>query len=227
MKKLLLIVLLLATAALLIVRLQPGDGERHFEHVKGLPWQIQTLPEGNSKVFGLTFGKSTLGDAKARFGTDDMKLAIIADPGEQGTLEMYYSHMTAGVITGKMVIGTALDPQTIEGMEQRAVHSKFLGTGARQFILSPADTRAAYQAPITTITFIPSARFDEKSALRLFGTPAQRIRTGPHVQHLLYPDKGVDIILNRQGKNVLQYVAPRHFERLRKPLLKAAQSKDG
>lgn len=227
MKKLLLTALLLATAVLLIVRLYPGDREPHFEHVQGLPWQIQTLPDGSSKVFGLTFGKSTLGDALARFGTDDMKLAIIADPGEQGTLEMYYSHLTAGVITGKMVIGTALDPKTVEGMEQRAAHSKFLGTGARQFILSPADIQAAYQAPIATITFIPSAKFDEKTALRLFGTPTQRIRTAPHVQHLLYPEKGVDIILNSQGKNVLQYVAPRQFDRLRRPLLKAVQSKAG
>ncbi|MGA7801843.1 MAG: hypothetical protein WCC36_13640 [Gammaproteobacteria bacterium] len=225
MKKLLLISLLLAVAAILVVRLYPGNGERGVEHVEGLPWQIQTLPDGNSKVFGLRFGRSTLGDAMARFGKDDMKLAIIADPGEPGTLEMYYSQMSAGVLTGKMVLGAVLDRQTLEGMEQRAVRSKFLGTGARQFILNPADLPAAYQAPIGTITFIPSAKFDEKTALHLFGAPQERIRIGKHVQHLLYPAKGVDIIINAQGKNVLQYVAPRQFERLRTPLIKAAQPK--
>jgi hypothetical protein len=30
----------------------------------GLPWQIETLPSGESKVFDLTLGRSTLADAR-------------------------------------------------------------------------------------------------------------------------------------------------------------------
>lgn len=32
----------------------------------GLPWQIETLPGGEAQVFGLTLGRSTLADARAR-----------------------------------------------------------------------------------------------------------------------------------------------------------------
>jgi hypothetical protein len=38
------------------------------------------------------------------------------------------------------------------------------------------------------------------------------------VEHFLYPAKGLDLILDRKGKEVLQYVAPRDFARLREPL---------
>ena len=31
--------------------------------VTGLPWQIDILPEGNTRVFGITLGQTTLGEA--------------------------------------------------------------------------------------------------------------------------------------------------------------------
>jgi hypothetical protein len=37
--------------------------------------------------------------------------------------------------------------------------------------------------------------------------------------HLLYPPLGLDVVVDGDGKELLQYVAPRDFERLRAPLL--------
>jgi len=68
------------------------------------------------------------------------------------------------------------------------------------------------------MTFIPTVNIDEASAIKRFGPATEIIRTSEQVAHLLYPDKGLDIIINEDGKEVLQYVAPRDFERLRKPL---------
>ena len=38
--------------------------------------------------------------------------------------------------------------------------------------------------------------------------------------HLLYPDKGLDVVVDGNGKELLQYVAPRDFAELREPLNK-------
>jgi hypothetical protein len=59
-----------------------------------------------------------------------------------------------------------------------------------------------------------------------FGQPAERIKAGTTFEHLLYPDRGLDIRLDTEGKEVLQYVAPRDFTRIREPLLKANLAKD-
>ena len=59
---------------------------------------------------------------------------------------------------------------------------------------------------------------DEAIILQRFGTPAERIRQGETLEHFLYPDKGLDLVLDSKGKEVLQYVAPADFARLRAPL---------
>jgi hypothetical protein len=38
--------------------------------------------------------------------------------------------------------------------------------------------------------------------------------------HLLYPEKGLDVVVDSDGKELLQYVAPRNFAELREPLHK-------
>ena len=64
------------------------DNSRDTKIYTGLPWQIEILPDGSTKVFGLHIGKSTLTDALGILG-EDMELAVIAAPDEAGNLEMY------------------------------------------------------------------------------------------------------------------------------------------
>jgi hypothetical protein len=92
-------------------------------------------------------------------------------------------------------------------------------SGARKFHLTPDDLPLAYQAAVKSITFIPGIALDEQTARKHFGTPAETIRRGDQIVHLLYPGKGLDLTINKDGKDVLQYVAPRGFAELRDPLL--------
>ncbi|MEJ2344012.1 MAG: hypothetical protein P8076_05100 [Gammaproteobacteria bacterium] len=209
-------VLILIVAAITVLAFLPGNN-RHRGPIKDLPWQIQLLPNGGSRVFGLTLDHSTLADARRHFG-DDMELAVIAGHGEKGSLEAYYHEVNAGVLTGKMVLATSVDAATLAQLKRNAAKTEVMDTGAMKYVVSNEDRPRAYDAPITSITFIPSVNLDEKIAQRRFGTPASRISGGKYSVHLLYPDKGVDLILTDKGKDILQYVAPRHFDRLRKPL---------
>ena len=70
---------------------------------RGLPWQIETLPSGESQVFDLTLGRSTLADARTHFGPE-MQLAIVAEPNEAGNVEGYYESVTAGFVAGKLIV---------------------------------------------------------------------------------------------------------------------------
>ena len=51
-----------------------------------------------------------------------------------------------------------------------------------------------------------------------------RIHVSEKRVHLLYPDKGLDVVVDSEGKELLQYVAPKDFALLREPLLKAVVS---
>ena len=189
--------------------------------VEGLPWQIEILPDGDSRVFGLTLALSTLGDARGRFGMD-MEIAVIAAPGEPGSLEAYSSNVTAGVVTGKIILLADADRETVARLRQRAIKTEYMDSTTKKFILHRDDLALAWRAPIAGITFIPSVSLDEQTALARFGVPNERIRVDDGVEHFLYPEKGLDLILDSKGKEVLQYVAPRQFARLREPLIKVA-----
>ena len=187
----------------------------------GLPWQIETLPGGASRVMGLTLSDgpeaSTLADVRRLFGPE-VQLAVIAAPGENGSLEAFVDPAVLGFVAGKLVVSAALPADTLKGLRERAVKSEFMESATRKHTLAPDDLATALAAPITALSFIPQARLDAEAIVARFGEPSRRVRSNGHLEHFLYPEKGVDVILDAEGKELLQYVAPRHFHRLSAPL---------
>jgi len=200
---------------------RPGNEQHNDEPVTGLPWQIERLPGGDTQVFGITLGQTTLGEAIGLMG-DDMKLALIAAPHESGTVEAYYSHHSAGPITGKMILVLDIAPDVLSPLRERA----FQDGGTRRYRLHPDDLAIAYQAPIRVINFLPSFNLDEEIVQARFGAPAEVIQVEEQQQHWLYPDKGLDLILNTDGKEVLQYLRPDEFSAHRAQLQQTLSDSD-
>jgi hypothetical protein len=203
-----LLVFILAAASLLYFNndVQTVDNQHGNEPVTGLPWQIDRLPHGDTRVFGITLGKTTFGEAIELLG-DDLQLALIAAPDESGAVEAYYSHHSAGPITGKMILVLDIGVDELSALRERA----FQEGGTRRYRLHPDDLPVAYRAPVKAITFLPSFDLDEEIVQARFGTPAEIIQIDAQQQHLLYPDKGLDLILNADDKEVLQYLRPAAF----------------
>lgn len=209
----------IVVALLALPLLLPADrNPRDAAPAHGLPWQIDLLPDGGSRVFGLLPGRSTLSEARRLFGPD-VQVALIAAPGETGSLEAYYETLSAGFVTGKMVLTLETTLAQREQMLLRARKAEYMESATRRIELTETDLLAADGAVIGAIAFIPTAALDEQIVLQRFGMPAERIRSGEHAEHYLYPEKGLDLRLDAKGKEVLQYVAPREFARLRDPLL--------
>jgi len=213
--------LLLIAAVIAVSTLFRGGENPAVQPLTGLPWQIDILPDGEARVFGLVPGHSTLDEARERFGMD-MQIAVVAAPGEPGSLEAYSSNVTAGVITGKIILLADADAETVARLRQRAIKIEHMDSTTKKFILHRDDLALAWRAPIAGITFIPSVNLDEQTAIARFGVPNERIRINDRVEHFLYPQQGLDLALDSKGKEVLQYVAPRQFARLREPLIKLA-----
>lgn len=186
--------------------------------VTGLPWQIESLPDGSTRVFGINIGQTSLGEAADILGTD-RELAIIAAADEPGSLEMYYGHYRAGLLSGKLVLQTAVDAESLMRWRDAAVSSEYMSSGkAKKYKLSADDLPAALTRKITGITFIPAVDLDEEIIIARFGEPARKIKHGEAI-HYHYPDVGLDLALYAEAKEVLQYVSPAAFERLVEPLV--------
>jgi hypothetical protein len=222
MKKL---VFAIAAVSLLILAVPfifpPPESARVGGPDENLPWQIEALADGGSRVFGLTLGVSSLGEAQARFG--DLQIAVIAAPNEPGSLEAFVDGVTLGFVTGKLILTAAAAPETITQMRERAAKTEYMesAAAAKKCSLAAADEELAHRLPIAAIAFIPSVSLDEQMVVQRFGQPAERIRSSETTEHFLYSDKGLDLRLDAKGKEILQYVAPRDFARVREPLLAA------
>lgn len=183
-----------------------------------LPWQIVVDGQGGNEVFGLKPGVSTLGDVRRRLG-DEIEVAIIAEPNEIGSLEAYYSQVPLGFVLARMIVTVDAAEDAISAMRERAVKAKHMESTTRRITLHPDDLAAADRLPIRAISVIPTVNLDEATVIQRFGEPGERIVVSEKRTHLLYPKFGLDVVVDKDGKELLQYVAPRQFARLRDPLL--------
>jgi hypothetical protein len=220
--KIALAILALVVAALIVPFFFPDIGrEAGVDPDRNLPWQVTADGLGGSTVFGLRPGNSTLGEAMRVLG-DGIEVAIIAAPNETGSLEGYYVQVKLGFVLARVILTVDAPDTVISAMRERALKAKPMESATRKITLHPDDRAAAEALPVRAIAVIPTVNLDEATVVSRFGQPGERIAVSERRVHLLYPKLGLDVVVDADGKELLQYVAPRDFDRLRGPLLAAA-----
>jgi hypothetical protein len=67
---------------------------------------------------------------------------------------------------------------------------------------------------------MPATRLEDAVFTKRFGQPEMRVKEKKSgAIHWLYPQNGLDITLGGNEKPLLQYVAPKDFDKLTQPLL--------
>jgi len=211
MKKSVLVLLIVVMAvALYLMQPQPDKGDMD-KHMTGLPWQIEVSQDGFTTVFGITLGHSTLADVIRLTGNGD--IAIMSTSPSDVSLEMYVNRFQAGALTGKLVLVAGLPASQLSEIRSRAVRSG----GEYKFKLHPEDRTRVKSAIVESMAFIPLVDLDEQLVRGRFGEPTETI-SSKTLTHFLYPAKGLDVIIDSDGKEVLQYISPKQFHKLRDPL---------
>ncbi|MDR9435587.1 MAG: hypothetical protein RI563_01825 [Thiohalophilus sp.] len=187
------------------------------------PWQITRLPDGSSRVFGIQFNHTTLESARAVLGTRYDE-GLFENPDGSLSLEIYFNEVTLGGLSGKFILLLDAPPSQLQAIKQRATGSKRMESGARRYRMAPADREQLGSMAISALSYIPYTNLDEEMIRQRFGLPDDIIPLEEGKRHWLYPDKGLDLLLDDDGKELLQYVAPRDFERVRQPLLRQIDS---
>lgn len=182
-----------------------------------LPWQIETDGQGGSRVFGLQPGSSTLADVRRQLG-NEIEVAIVAEPNEIGMLEGYYAQVSLGFVMAKVIVTVDLPADAVSAMRERALKAKHMESTTRKITLHPDDLAAAGSMRIKAISVVPTINLDEATIVQRFGQPDERLVVSEKRVHLLYPTRGLDVVVDMEGKELLQYVAPRDFASLREPL---------
>jgi len=186
---------------------------------RGFPWQIEILPDGSSEVMQINLGKTTLGEAAKKFNQSP-EFTMFAKDGELPVIEAYFNTLRISSLNAKMVLGFDLSEAELNGIYNRGVRISTMGSGTRKVTMYDDDIAYLRKVAISSVTYIPSTNLDAEIILKRFGEPAQRIQENAAVEHWLYPQKGLDLVLNRDAKEVLQYVSPTQFHTISEPLQK-------
>lgn len=178
---------------------------------QGTPWQVDRPAPGRTQVFGLALPGSTLAQARSRWG-DDLVVALIDDGTGALALEAYLERFDAGGVGGRLLLAFDAEPGAAARWRDRLPRAP-TGSGAWRHAMDGATLAEAADAPLTGLSFVPTARLDAAAVSARFGEPDRRIVDAERRQHWLYPTLGLAVMLDEEGRDLLQYVAPPDFER--------------
>ena len=86
---------------IIVLAVYPFLGDKGpAQKVTGLPWQIDVLEDGATRVFGIVLGRSSLAEAHDALGRDT-ELAVMQDKDGSQSLEMYVAHYRAGLLSAR------------------------------------------------------------------------------------------------------------------------------
>ncbi len=177
------------------------------------PWQIELPAAGQSRVFALQLPGSTLADTRQRW-PEELKLALMTGLDGSVALEAYVERFEAGGVAGRLLLAFDTETQaTTVNRWRDTLRGTPTESGGRQFLLSEAASAELAPARLVGLSFIPAAQLDAALLTARFGPPAERVAGGERLEHWLYPALGLAVVLDSQGRDVLQYVAPADFER--------------
>jgi hypothetical protein len=131
-----------------------------------------------------------------------------------------------GGLSGDFIFTLDVTEAELNKLKSTSLKQKRAEDNGRRFDLDKDAAESVKNFRVKNLIYIPLVQLDENMVIKRFGVPAEKIQMKdaenknivPSVIHFLYPDKGLDLILNEKGKEVMQYVSPQQFNVLLAPL---------
>ena len=205
-KKIIFWVVSLSLVALALAILLPGG--RQPDPNPKLPWDIQSTSNQSIRVFQLTLGSSTLEEARRVFQMQGDTNLFIGDDGKPA-LEAYFERVFLSGLRADFVVVLEADEGLLNEIYERGSRISRSTDATHKVDLDAEDGLLASNLPIKLINYIPYANLDESLIADRFGQPTEKItemETG--ISHWIYPDRGLSIGLNPDGKELIQYMPP-------------------
>lgn len=211
-----LVVSIIALFVILAIVFTPSTDQDN-SGIHYYPWNIEVDAQGHTQVFGVTIGQSTWLEVNKHFNKYG-KLAVFDDGQGQLTLEGFLGDITVSGITGRMIFRLQAEQVLLQQLMQGARKQEAQKSGAIRYTIDHGQRRDIVDLRVTSLTFIPVVDLQPELIVHRFGQPDQIISMPSGVRHFVYLYKGLDIIVDNSGKEVLQYVMPAEINNIIRPL---------
>ncbi len=182
------------------------------------PWNITLSPSGNSQILGVTLEESPLREAELRW-REAPKITLFLPESGRPKVEAFFQRVTPGGPRASIVAEITVSEANLERLIDSGARISTQGDGSRKVTLDGAGVEMVMNSIISSITYLPKSNLSAETIRKRFGEPSE-IHPDPDegVEHWIYPEIGLDIVTSEEGKELFQYVSPRHIGRLTAPL---------
>jgi len=187
-------------------------------HVTDLPWQVEHTSTGATRVFGIILGQTSLDDA-SRHLNKVPEIALFQGGQGPESIEAFFGKTRVGVFDAKVVLSLDADSEILTQVAEMAGEPEPMPSGSWKRPVSEQALKTVLELPVMSITYVPSVQYEPDIVLRRFGEPSDKLQHNEHSEYWFYPNLGLVILLDTEGKEILQYVAPDRFGELRSQML--------
>ncbi len=171
---------------------------------QAMPWQSYKDSNNNTVVFNLTIGSSDLTDAMRLLGSE-VKASLFENEGKNPELEIFFSSTKVGGISAKVILNLIIDNANIDILATNIKESMVMPSGVRKTTFNLVAESSMFGLKIKSLTFIPSTDLSQDTIISRFGKPNSVDVAEQGLEYWYYPNKGLRIIVDSDGKEILEF----------------------
>ena len=202
-----LVLIILSIAVLIFTAFYLVTRDITLPDNQAMPWQSYVNDQGETVVFDLTMGKSTLTDAMRLFGTE-VEASLFEEDNNKKDLEVFFSSTKVGAISAKVILNLDLNNQQFAYLNNNIKETEALSIDTKKISFNQAGESSMFALTINSLTFIPRADLSADTLIGLFKKPARVDLVEPGIEYWYYPSKGLRIIVDTENKEILEFYTP-------------------
>ena len=195
MNRTFLILLMIGTALMIAV-----IGNKNVEQsADAMPWNIQLLDNGSSRIMGITLGKTNIQDAHQIFSHfSETRLFTANDKTE---LLAHFDEFSMAGLLAEIDLVYDISESQLDKVRQQTMNAKH---GEYQLIRE-SMLMDLLTTPVKQLIYSPIIDYDNSIISQRFGEPDARESINETVEKLSYPALGLVIYLNADGPDKFIY----------------------
>lgn len=201
-----------------------GVAAADLHAARAAPWEADVTAGGAVRALGLRIPGSTLHDAQTLWG-EQLFVAVMVPRAGPPSLEATVENARPGGIQGRVLLTANPSTADLRRWMEHPAKDELVGPTTRRITLDADSLAEAMRSPVNAIGFIPATQLEDDVVRQRFGAPDEILDGTEGVKHWLYPARGLALMLDPHGRELLQFVPPAQFaSRLRQPLVQALKA---
>ena len=182
--------------ALMIAVIGNKDAEQSAD---AMPWNIQLLDNGSSRIMGITLGKTNIQDAHQIFAHfSETRLFTTNDKTE---LLAHFDEFSMAGLLAEIDLVYDISESLLDKVRQQATDTRH---GEYQLVRE-SMLMDLLTSPVKQLIYKPFIDYDSSIISQRFGQPADHESINETVEKLSYPTLGLVIYLNSDGPDKFIY----------------------